>query len=83
MGSNLPRRLLRLIWNGLGYCSLAMGMTPLYYYRHYLNASTHPEEEQPPMPPEPAPGHPERLVPNEPLSEEASRLWAQLADLDR
>lgn len=84
MRPSLPLRLLREFWAGLGYygCSV-MGMTPKQFF-NYLAADEEYEEngERPEevlaTPELPSAAHPERLVPDEPLSEEASRLWSEL-----
>ncbi|MBO2445599.1 hypothetical protein J4573_00700 [Actinomadura barringtoniae] len=56
-------------------------MTPRQLH-HYLTSEDEDEEECPgealATPALPPAAHPERLVPDEPLSEEASRLWAEL-----
>jgi len=93
MRPSLPLRLLREFWAGLGYygCSV-MGMTPKQFYNYLASDEQHGEHEEhgvngdcaecsgkalatPELPPA---AHPERLVPDEPLSEEASRLWSEL-----
>ncbi|MFB4306657.1 DUF6059 family protein [Actinomadura sp. GTD37] len=87
MGPGLLRRALRYLSAGLGYVGFGViGMTPSQYMRYAANREAGSEAEAEECashltPPPPA--HPERLVPGEPLSEEASRLWAQLGDLGR
>lgn len=76
--------LLRHIWSGLGYVGwFAAGPMPAQYGRYVPDV---PAEQPAPTPPAtpslPPAAHPERLVPDEPLTEEASELWAQLSDLD-
>lgn len=79
MRPGLARRLLRHFWIGLGYFGCAvMGMTPKQYYRYFTAIEEQSAAEAPTTAALPPPAHPERLVPDEPLSEEASRLWAQL-----
>jgi hypothetical protein len=78
MRPSLPRRLLREFWAGLGYygCSV-MGMTPKQFYNYVASDGEFPDE-LPATPALPSAAHPECLVPDEPLSEEASRLWTEL-----
>ncbi|MFA1538388.1 DUF6059 family protein [Actinomadura monticuli] len=96
MGRGRLRRALRYLSTGMGYVGFGViGMTPSQYMRyvaqredgaaHEPGAAGHAAAaaEDPPDGSLPPPAHPERLVPGEPLSEEASRLWAQLGDLGR
>ncbi|GAA1774964.1 DUF6059 family protein [Actinomadura chokoriensis] len=85
MGRGLLRRALRYLGAGMGYVGFGViGMTPSQYMRYMSERADEAEaEECPSALASPPPGHPERLVPGEPLSEEASRLWAQLDDLGR
>lgn len=87
MRRGLLRRALRYLGAGMGYVGFGViGMTPSQYMRYMSDRAAEGEagdEERPSALALPPPGHPERLVPGEPLSEEASRLWAQLDDLGR
>ncbi|GLW63964.1 hypothetical protein Arub01_22080 [Actinomadura rubrobrunea] len=76
MGRGLPRRLLRYVWSGLAY--VGYGMAGAVLGGHQWHAA-----RTPPTPSVPPPAHPERLVPDVPLSEEEARLWAQLDGFDR
>ncbi|MFA1548277.1 DUF6059 family protein [Actinomadura chokoriensis] len=81
MRSGLLRRVLRYLCIGLGYTGFGvLGMTPSQYMRYTAQREADKRSSTPALPP---PAHPERLVPGEPLSEEASRLWSQLDDLGR
>ncbi|MDL4774143.1 MULTISPECIES: DUF6059 family protein [Thermomonosporaceae] len=87
MGSGLLRRVLRYVLIGLGHAGLGtLGMTPSQYMRYiaeYEADAGARSGDGPSTPSLPPPAHPERLVPGEPLGEEASGLWAQLDDLGR
>ncbi|GAA2102346.1 hypothetical protein GCM10009780_52680 [Actinomadura alba] len=80
MGANLGRRLLRHLWKGLNYTAYAAAWMPPVPLRVYPDAEQ--DVATTPTPSLP-PAHPERLVPDEPISAEAASLWMQLSDLGK
>ncbi|MEV6315541.1 DUF6059 family protein [Streptomyces sp. NPDC051776] len=75
-GDRWPVRFLRSLQPGLAAIGAFWGLTPPFGWG--TEGESYPPQRSSRSRPSPGPGHPERLVPNEPLSPAERALWSQL-----